>query len=254
MQNFITWGSKWVYDCFLYDVFFVLGFVAIFFFFLWRGKYFGVSPLKSVLIVLVVYPSLVLWMFVQYWLETGNFGGNNIVRTFVYMPLVAYPAAKLFKLTWKQICDLLAPAACIVQSVSHWGCIFTGCCQGYPSSWGIYNPSTQQVCFPSQPLEALTSLAIILILMWREKKNNYKIDGLSMPIMLILFGGTRFIWEFFRDNDKLWLGCSALAFHALFMCVAGIIMYIIVDKHNKKLEEQKVTSGKKNKKSPSKKK
>ena len=51
MQEFITKASGFVYNGFLYDVFFALGFVAVFFFFLWRGKYFNVSPLKSVVLV-----------------------------------------------------------------------------------------------------------------------------------------------------------------------------------------------------------
>lgn len=242
MQEFIIAASKWVYDGFLYDVFFVLGFVAVFLFYLWRGKYFGVHPLRSVLLVAIVYPSVVLWMFVLYWIETGNFGGNNIVRVFVYMPLFAIPAAKILKMSWKQACDILSPAVCVVHSVSHWGCIFAGCCHGYPSLWGIYSPQTRTLCFPSQPLEALTATFIIGILLWREKKNHYRVDGLSMPIMLMLFGSTRFFWEFFRDNEKIWLGCSSLAFHALFMAVVGFVMYVIIkkyEKQNKKRRKQK---------------
>ncbi len=235
MQEFIIKASVFVYDGFLYDLFFALGFVAVLLFYLWRGKFFGVSPAKSVLLVAIVYPSVVLWMMILYWIETGNFGGNNIVRVFVYMPLFALPAAKLLKLGWKQACDMLAPATCVVHSVSHWGCIFEGCCRGYVSSWGLYNPFTEGICFPSQPLEALTATFIVMFLLWREKKNNHQVDGLSMPIMLMLFGTTRFFWEFFRDNEKIWLGCSSLAFHALFMSAVGLVMYIVIKKHNSKV-------------------
>lgn len=233
MQEFIIKASQFVYSGFLYDFFFVLGFVAVFLFFLWRGKYFGVSPAKSVLLVIIVYPAVVLWMFIQFWIETGSFGGNNIVRAFVYMPLFAIPAAKLLKMSWKQACDLLSPAPCVVHSVSHWGCIFAGCCHGYPTSWGLYNVNTNVVCFPSQPLEALTAAIIVGIILLREKNNNHIVDGLSMPIMLMLFGITRFFWEFFRDNEKLLFGCSSLAFHALFMSFVGLIMYIIIKRHNR---------------------
>lgn len=234
MQHFLIQASMFVRDGFLYDVFFVLGFVAVFLFVVWRAKYYNVTPVKAVALVLVVYPSVVLWMFIQYWIETGTFGGNNIVRCIVYMPLFAILAAKMLKITWRQACDLLAPAPCVVHAVSHWGCIFAGCCHGYPASWGIYNVATGQVCFPTQPLEALTALFIVIFLVWREKKNNYKVDGLSMPIMLMLFGFTRVFWEFFRDNEKLWMGFSSLAFHALFMGVVGVILYICVKKYNEK--------------------
>jgi len=82
MQELIIKASEFVYSGFLYDFFFAAGFVAVFIFFLWRGKYFGVSPTKSVLLVLIVYPLVVLWMHIQYWIDTGSFGGNNIVRSF----------------------------------------------------------------------------------------------------------------------------------------------------------------------------
>ena len=232
MQEFITNASTFVYDCFLYDLFYFLSFVVIFFFYLWRGKKFGISPLKSVVLVLIVYPSVILWIFIQYWLETGSFGGNNIVRGFVYMPLIAIPAAKLLKLSWKQSCDLLSPAVCLGYCVGHLGCIFGGCCHGYPSSWGIYNPDLGYVCFPSPLFESLTAATIVGFLLWREKKINNQVDGLSMPIMLMLYGATRFIWEFFRDNKKIWMGCSALSFHALFMSIVGLIMYMIIRKLN----------------------
>jgi len=234
MKEFILWGSNFIYEGFLYDLFFMLGFVAVFFFYLWRGPRFGISPAKSVLLVVVVYPTVVLLIMVMYWIESGftGFGGNNIVRGFVYMPLIALPAGKLMGIEWKKACDLLAPATCVVHSVAHWGCVFGGCCRGFDTQWGLYNHRTQGYCFPSPPLEALTALAIVVLLLWREKKNNYRVDGLSMPIMLIIFGFTRFIWEFFRDNEKLWLGCSSLAFHALFMAVVGLIMYRVIKNKN----------------------
>lgn len=240
MQNFIMNVTKIGYAGFAYDLFIFLGFLTVFFFYLYRGKYFNISATKSVLLVVTVYPAIYLWIHIQCWIESGFgvFGGHNIVRGFVYMPLIAIPAAKMLKIEWKKACDLLAPAPCVVHSISHLGCIFSGCCCGYPANWGIYNPSSQRVCFPSQPLEAITAMIIILILLVREKKNAYRVDGLSMPIMLMMFGFTRFLWEFLRDNEKIWLGCSSLAFHALFMGIVGIFMYVIIKKNNNKTFEK----------------
>ena len=59
-----------------------------------------------------------------------------------------------------------------------------------------------------------------------------------MPIMLMLFGFTRFFWEFFRDNEKLWMGCSSLAFHALFMGIVGLMMYVVIRIHNRRQAEK----------------
>lgn len=214
----------------IYYVFHVLGFAAVFLFVVWFGKKMDIRPLKSVLVVLTVYPIIYLWMYILCWIETGfsGFGGNNIVRVFIYVPLAGYPVAKWLKIRWDKICSLLAFAPTMVHAVSHLGCIFPGCCYGYPSSWGLYHVGTEMIRFPSQPIESLITWLIIGYLLIRAKKKSYVPDGLEFPIMLALFGSTRFICEFFRDNPKIWLGCSSLAFHALFMAVVGVVMIIVI--------------------------
>lgn len=216
----------------MYDIFFAAGFVSVFLMVTWFGRKIGIPMWKAVMIVLIVYPTLLLLMFVMFWIESGfrNFGGNNIVRVFVYGMVVAYPVAKLLKLSWKDTCGVLSIGPLSVHAVSHFGCMFVGCCTGYPCSWGLYNVATKDIRFPNQPLEAIVAWLIIFYLIGRSKKNDYKMDGLEYPIMLVLFGGTRFLFEFLRDNEKLWLGCSGLAFHALFMFVVGIIAIVVIRK------------------------
>ena len=219
----------------LYDVFFALGFVSVFFFVFLSGKRLGVKPWKSVAVILTVYPTAVLWMFVMYWLENGVFGGNNIVRVFVYIPLIAYPVAKLLRIAYKDIMSMLAFGPIAVQAVSHLGCIFEGCCHGYVQDWGLYNRNTGSLHFPTQPMEALISWLIIIYLLIRSKKHNHVPDGKEYPLMLVIFGSTRFLCEFLRDNDKLWLGISSLAFHALFMFLVGLLWLVVLRRREKQI-------------------
>lgn len=216
----------------IYDIFFALGFVSVFLFVVLFAKKMEIKPWKSVIVVLIVYPVLVIWMFIMFWIESGftQFGGNNIVRVFVYTPIVAYPVSKLLRIRMKEMCSMLAFGPVSVHAVSHFGCIFPGCCRGYPSSWGLYNVVTEDIRFPSQPLEAIIAWLIIFYLLRRAKKRNYVPDGLEFPVMLVMFGISRFLCEFLRDNEKIWLGCSSLAFHALFMGVVGIIWIFVAKK------------------------
>ncbi len=47
--------------------------------------------------------------------------------------------------------------------------------------------------------------------------------------MLILYGGTRFIWEFFADNEKILFGkISELAIWAFASVVIGVIWFAFV--------------------------
>ena len=220
-----------------YNIFFALGFISVFLFVFFIGRKMKIKAWKVAAVVLTVYPLSVLWMFVLYWMETGYFGGNNIVRVFVYVPLIAYPIAKLLKITFHEILSMVALGPIAVQSISHFGCLFEGCCQGYVQEWGVYNPMTGALHFPIQPIEAIAALLIIFYLLIRAKKRNYVPDGKEYPIMLAIFGSTRFIFEFFRDNDKLFWGISNLALHALFMFIVGVIWLAAMRKKQKETKE-----------------
>lgn len=219
----------------VYYAFHVLGFIAVFVFVVWYGKKIDIEWWKSVVTVLTVYPIIYGWMYVMFWIESGftNWGGNNIVRVFVYVPLAGLPVAKLLKIEWKKMFSLLAFAPLIVHGVSHFGCIFAGCCNGYQTETGIYNPIFRYNCFPNQPIEALGAVLIVVYLIFRAKKRNYVPDGIEFPIMLSLFGLSRFLFEFLRDNEKIFFGCSAFSFHSLFMLAVGIIWIAIAVKKSK---------------------
>ena len=220
----------------LYDIFFALGFVSVLTGLILFGRKLHFPLWKTIVTVLIVYPTVVLWMFVMCWMESGFtiWGGNNIVRIFVYVPLVGIPVASLLKLDRNKMLSLLSFGPLLVHGISHFGCIFTGCCEGYPCSWGVYNPTHQDIRFPIQPIEALCAVAIVVFLIWRARKKNFEPDGYEYPLMLILFGSTRFLFEFLRDNGKLFWGISNLAIHALFMFVVGVIWIVVMKSRSNK--------------------
>jgi prolipoprotein diacylglyceryltransferase len=215
-----------------YDIFFFLGFVTVLLGLIWFGKKLEFPMWKVAVTVLIVYPLVVLWMFIMCWMETGftTWGGNNIVRIFVYVPVIGLPVARMLKLDGKKTMSLLACAPLLVHGMSHFGCIFFGCCSGYPCSFGVYNPFYKDIRFPIQPIEALAAVAIVIYLFRRAKKRNYIPDGLEYPIMLVTFGSSRFCFEFLRSGEKRFWGVSNLAIHALFMFVVGVIWIYIAKK------------------------
>lgn len=241
MNQLLFWIEAHGLNSLLYDFFFVAGGVVLIVFCLWNAKNYKIPLKKAIPFVLVVYTVSVAWMFFLYWAESGfkNFGGNNIVRIFVWVPVFAWPMCKCLKLDFRTACDYLAPVVCVQHGVSHFGCMFGGCCYGYPWEHGIYNHMFHTKLFPIQPIEALVAVAIVLFIWLREKKNKFAVTGEYYPLMLILFGYSRFLLEFARDNDKLFLGISNLAIHALIMGIVGTIWLIVLKKegnHNEKNE------------------
>lgn len=227
MNEFIQYLEEAGLSMIYYDVFFALGFVSVLTGLVVFGRKLELPLWKTVVTVLIVYPTVVLWMFFLCWAESGFtvWGGNNIVRIFVYVPLAGIPVARLLKVDRHKMLSLLSFGPLLVHGISHFGCIFAGCCSGYPWKYGIYNPTYHDYRFPIQPIEALGAVAIVVYLFTRAKKKNYVPDGLEYPVMLLLYGSSRFLFEFCRSDDKLIWGLSNLSLHALIMLIVGVIWF-----------------------------
>lgn len=222
----------------IYDGIVIFAFVAQMVFLVFYRKKYDISLCKSILTVLLVYPVAYFWMLVLTWIENGfqNWGANNIVRLYVYIPLICIVAAKVLKIPSRKMIDYLAPSMALQQVIGHSVCPFTGCCQGYACSWGIWNPTTDERLFPNQWLECLVALIIFLYLYRLARRENYAGTGKIYAIFLVSFGGTRFLLEFMRNNDKLLLGVSNLALHALFMVLVGTIWLMVLYEKDKQKE------------------
>lgn len=221
-----------------YDLFFVLGFVGVAAYLLCVSGKYTIPKWKTLAFTVLVYFSTFLWMFFLYWAESGfrSWGGNNIVRVFWWLGVFVFPVSKLLRINYKKALDFVAPCLCINHGIAHFGCIFEGCCHGYPADWGIYSKAVGHRCFPIQPIEAITAIGIAVLIWRREKKKGYGkgTDGLSFPIMLMLFGYSRFFLEFLRDNPKVLFGISSLALHALTNALIGTIAYFVIRSQNKR--------------------
>ena len=235
MNQLLRYVTEQGWNSIIYNILFACSFLIVTVYALISAPKHKLSRGKGLALVVLVYSISLIWMFFQCWVENGfkGWGGNNIVRTFVWVPVAAIPVSKLLKIDWKCSCDFLAPCVPMIQ-VNHWGCIFAGCCHGYPCSWGVYNPMLDKNTFPTQFLEAFAALIVVLIVIRYEKKKNYVSDGLAYPLMLMLFGYSRFLLEFLRDNEKIIFGVSTLALHALFMALIGTSVYFTLSERIKK--------------------
>ncbi len=224
----------------LYTTFYILGFLTIFVFNTFYGKKFKIKKTKALIMTVTSYLLIFAWAFVLSWLESlfTDWGHHNAVRVYIWMPLLLFVMSKLTAVNWKKACDFIAPSACIVYGVARLGCLFPGCCYGIPFENGIYSNSAEAMVFPVQLCEALTSLALAGLALYLNKRKNYIADSKSYFIMLIPYGLSRFVWEFFADNEKVFLNISSLALHALLMSVVGAGMLIVLKIKEKRANEK----------------
>lgn len=210
-----------------------LGFLACALYILRFAGAYELDGKKSVLIFLCFYSCSYLLMLLLYFLIVGKFGGQNVVRIFVFIPVFSSLFCRIFRTDVIRSLDLFAPLVCICQAFGKIGCQIVGCCQSQIAvSWGIPNRYTGTRLFPVQLLEGAVSAAIAVGLVLFAKKRDFRCRGLCMPYMFISFGVTRFFLEFLRNNVKLFWGISELALWCVFMTVVGVC-WLFVDRWNR---------------------
>lgn len=224
----------------LYWSCYVLGFLIIFIFNAFYGNHYGIHPGKSLGFTIVSYVLIYAWAYILAWVINGfEWGHHNAIRVYIWFPLVLLLTGKLFKIDWVTACEYITPSTCIVYGIARLGCLFTGCCYGIPSSWGIESVEAGHRVFPVQLCEAITALTIAVYTIRLAKKRKFKPDGTLYPLMMILYGGTRFLWEFLADNKKVLFYISELAIWAIVTCLLGTAWYVTVCEHNKRLRVRK---------------
>ena len=224
MQFFVERGI----DNDLYRACYILAFLTIFIFNGFYGKKYQIKPVKSTVFSIVSYCVIYLWAYILAWVANGfQWGHHNAIRVYIWMPAVLWLMGKLFQIEWKKACDYITPSTCIVYGIARLGCLFPGCCYGIPTRIGIYSCSAGHVCFPVQLCESVTALLIAAVILVIAGKRKYKVVGDLYPMMLVMYGAGRFVWEFFADNTKIIFGMSELAIWALATFVLGAIWLIL---------------------------
>ena len=222
------------YISYIYYGFQALAILVGYIFHIFYAKKYKIKYNKAIIMVFLGFALMLIFNYFLGWMATGfkHFGSNNFIRCFILVPVYLIIACKITKTDLKLMCDMVAPYPCLIQTIGKIGCFLNGCCCGYlciPN--GVWNPRYNTYLYPIQIVEAIVAFIIAIIIIKRNKKRKYIPDGKSYPLMLILFGATRFILEFFRNNKKIVLGLSAFSFHSLFMMVVGIIVYLYIAKN-----------------------
>ena len=214
----------------LYRACYVLGFVAIFVFNTIYAKKYTIKPLKALVFTVVSYVLIFMWSYILAWVMNGfQWGHHNAIRVYIWMPLVLLLTSKLFHVDFKKSLEFIVPSTCIVYGIARIGCIFPGCCYGHFAKWGMYSAQAMYHCFPVQLCEAITALLIAVLIIHLAKRKAYSFEVCDLyPLMLILYGGTRFLWEFAANNEKVIGNISELALWALATFIIGCVWLTVV--------------------------
>ncbi len=153
----------------------------------------------------------------------GLSGESNmaIYGAVMFTPIILLAVCLISRQPWKKIIDMIAPSGIIFTACAKLGCMFIGCCNGIECSFGVYSYRLETKVFPSPVFEFITMLIIIVLGFRYAFKSKKYVPGSVYPVMGILYGGTRFFWEFLRYYKHeierhiimgmtLWQFCSVL--------------------------------------------
>ena len=235
----------------MYDIIQGLAIVIYLVFFTWYGKKFNISKVKS--FILGICGMIIYLMLVKFlaWAETGfkYFGSENGIRVYVCLPPLIYLLAKAARVKPTALLDMEAAACVLMYGVSHFACVFAGCCHGFAYYEGtpMYELAyalTGTNMLPMQIFEAVTGLVVFAVVYIVGEKKHYETNGRLLCLWYLLFGTARFFWEFLRDNEKIikfaplkqaegYFGISSLAIWSALMVCAGFVVYANIRRQEK---------------------
>jgi phosphatidylglycerol:prolipoprotein diacylglycerol transferase len=169
--------------------------------------------------------------------------GGVFYGGFIGAVAVGYLLIKRYGLPWWKTADAFAPGIALGQAIGRQGCFAAGCCWGKPttSALGVkFTEAGHEITgvpidvhlHPTQLYESFAALAICIFLLWVHKRKRF--NGEVILLYAVLYGITRFIVEFFRDDprgDILGLttltGLSTSQMISLVVGIASLVILIL---------------------------
>ena len=151
--------------------------------------------------------------------------GANYFGLLYLAPLFLGIGCFLLGTDWMNQIDLLTPAYPLALFFSKIGCFFGGCCRGIPWEYGLPNFRTGIKEFPVQLLEALVAFLIFVFLSKCGKKLK---TGTAFPTYVILYSASRFVTEFLRVENPIFMGLKMYQILCLIGLIVGLLEYYFV--------------------------
>ena len=126
--------------------------------------------------------------------------------------------------------DTIAPGFCFAHAFGRIGCLCAGCCYGVEMEGFLCLELGGTSRLAVQLMEAvfLILLGLFLCLLHRKKPRRGTLTGLYM----VLYAIWRFVIEFWRDDDRGFIGeLSTSQFIGIFIFAAGIIILFLAKKY-----------------------
>lgn len=187
-------------------------------------RWYKIAAWKSLPVTLFVILTGLAGSYLWFFIENGYFSGRSLYGAVFLCPIVFSFVAKMLKIQYGEVMDVIAPAGCFVLGLAKVQCMRDHCCEGKVL---FMNEDRVWVRFPSQIVEGVVFIVIAVFLLVLSRKKSLR--TMIYPIAMIIYGIARFFLDFLRDTDVSFLfGLSRGSFWSLCSLIIGIISLVII--------------------------
>lgn len=206
-----------------------MGTVAMLIQMIFRRGIYKIPLWKCIFIAVFLTLAGTIGAMLMFYIENGSLGGRSFFGALLFIPVLMCPIAILLKVPFGMLMDLCAPAECIMLAILKVDCLINDCCYGRI----ICSSNTVGVLrFPSQIVEMIVILVIMICLMIQEKSYNSK-NKLYL-VYLLLYGATRFVLNWLRgDLTPFVWGLPAGSFWAMCSVIIGSLGLLLFRRKDK---------------------
>ncbi len=150
--------------------------------------------------------------------------------------LTVYIYCRIYKVSFKAVAGLVAPAIPLFHTFGRIGCFLGGCCWGIEVPWGVVFPENSLGApagvpiLPVQLIEAGYNFIIFIALAILSRKLVHK--WMALPVYILCYGVLRFTLEFFRgDAIRGVFILSTSQWISLAGIIAVVVLYFVRWRH-----------------------
>lgn len=185
-----------------------------------QSAWYKIKWYKALLMTVLLTVAGTLGAYLMFFVENRWLGGTSFYGAVFLVPVLFLPLGKLLKLSYGTLMDLCAPAECMMLAIMKIQCLLNGCCDGRMLCLG-----GMEFQFPSQAVELINALVILVVLMLMGRKTKHK--GSLYPWYMLIYGISRFVLNFFReDTGSFLLGMAPGTFWSVCSTVLGLVALI----------------------------
>ncbi|HNX69138.1 MAG TPA: prolipoprotein diacylglyceryl transferase [Candidatus Omnitrophota bacterium] len=120
-----------------------------------------------------------------------------------------YLTARKKKIPFWKMLDFIVPYTALSQAFGRIGCFLNGCCFGKECGfpWAVRFPDMAYAVHPAQLYEAAFDLFLFVFLL--SKRKSARFEGQIALLYFAFYGFGRYMIEFFREPNLVWLGLSS---------------------------------------------